>query len=235
MSSFILLILARRMETPSEGLSLWSPKRRPLIFRLCMREPNLIMAGVQAATPVTIRGKSTGVLSLSGRRSFADLFESGNEQYSLWPAFSDYVLRYDIRNAEGHHFRWTALGSMDKYGRYIYDADDLDPYERSINPNLEMKRRFDGGVFRWDWRSEAYRARTSVAVMRDDWRAGLDSIYGESDSQRRLDRYTWLRHESIIVRENIEWSVGFDQRLGQVEQTVTATNPNPAIRNDAPL
>ena len=124
---------------------------------------------------------------------------------------------------------------MDKYGRYIYDADDLDPYERSINPNLEMKRRFDGGVFRWDWRSEAYRARTSVAVMRDDWRAGLDSIYGESDSQRRLDRYTWLRHESIIVRENIEWSVGFDQRLGQVEQTVNATNPNPAIRTDAPL
>ena len=76
------------------------------------------------------------------------------------------------------------------------------------------------GVFRWDWRSEAYRARTSVAVMRDDWRAGLDSIYGEEDSQRRLDRYTWLRHESIIVRDDIEWSVGFDQRLGQVEQTL---------------
>ena len=35
-----------------------------------------------------------------------------------------------------------------------------------------MKRRFDGGVFRWDWRSESYRARTSVAMMRDDWRAG---------------------------------------------------------------
>ena len=45
------------------------------------------MAGVQAATPVTIQGKDAGILSLSGRRSFADLFESGNEQYSLWPAF----------------------------------------------------------------------------------------------------------------------------------------------------
>lgn len=198
-------------------------------------QANLIMAGVQAATPVKFRGQDAGILSLSGRRSFADLFESGNEQYSLWPAFSDYILRYDIRNTQGHHFRWTALGSMDKYGRYIYDADELDPYERSINPNLEMKRRFDGGVFRWDWRSETYRARTSVAVMRDDWRAQVESLYGEDDSQRRLDRYTWLRHESILIRGDTEWSVGFDQRLGQVEQQVVATNPNPAIRADAPL
>ena len=198
-------------------------------------QANLVVAGVQASAPVTIRGKNVGVLSVSGRRSFADLFESGNEQYSLWPAFSDYVLRYDVRNSAGHHFRWSALGSMDKYGRYIYDADELDPYERSVNPNLEMKRRFDGGVFRWDWRSETYRAQTSIAVMRDDWRAKLDSLYGEEDSQRRLDRYTWIRHESIVVRDNVEWSVGFDQRLGQVDQAVTATTPNPAVRNDAPL
>ena len=93
---------------------------------------------------MTIRGKRQGILSLSGRRSFADLFESGNEQYSLWPAFSDYVLRYDIRNAEGHHFRWTALGSMDKYGRYIYDADELDPYE------TQYQSRFGNEAsFRW--------------------------------------------------------------------------------------
>jgi hypothetical protein len=198
-------------------------------------QANLIMAGVQASTPVALGGRQAGVLSVSGRRSFADLYESSNEQYSLWPAFSDYMLRYDIRNSEGHHFRWTALGSMDKYGRYIYDADELDPYERSINPNLEMKRRFDGGVFRWDWRSATYRARTSVAVMRDDWRASLDSLQGEPAAQRRLDRYTWIRHESIVIRDDIEWSVGFDQRLGQVEQTVSATNPNPTIRSDAPL
>ena len=200
-------------------------------------QANLIMAGVQATTPVSFKGKEAGVLSLSGRRSFADLYESSNEQYSLWPAFSDYVLRYDIRNAEGHHFRWTALGSMDKYGRYIYDADDLDPYERSVNPNLSMKRRFDGGVFRWDWRSDTYRARTSVALMRDDWRASLASItsQGEVDSQQRLDRYTWVRHESIVIRDDVEWSVGFDQRLGQVSQKVQASMPNPVIRNDAPL
>ncbi len=198
-------------------------------------QANLIMAGVQATTPVTINGEAAGVLSISGRRSFADLYESSNEQYSLWPAFSDYVLRYDIRNAEGHHFRWTALGSMDKYGRYIYDADELDPYERSVNPNLEMKRRFDGGVFRWDWRSKTYRARTSVAAMRDDWRASLASLEGGSDRQQRLDRYTWVRHESIVIRDDVEWSVGFDQRLGQVNQQVDASTPNPVIQNDAPL
>ncbi len=199
-------------------------------------QANLIMAGVQATTPVQVNGKQAGVLSISGRRSFADLYESSNEQYSLWPAFSDYVLRYDVRNAEGHHFRWTALGSMDKYGRYIYDADDLDPYERSINPNLEKKRRFDGGVFRWDWRSATYRARTSVAVMRDDWQASLASLQHRTpDSQRRLDRYTWLRHESIVIRDDVEWSVGFDQRLGQVDQQVQASTPNPVIYNDAPL
>ncbi len=198
-------------------------------------QANLIMAGVQATTPVTWKGEDAGVLSVSGRRSFADLYESSNEQYSLWPAFSDYVVRYDIRNAEGHHFRWTALGSMDKYGRYIYDADELDPYERSVNPNLEMKRRFDGGVFRWDWRSKTYRARTSVAVMRDDWRASLASLEGGSDSQQRLDRYTWVRHESIVIRDDVEWSVGFDQRLGQVDQQVDASSPNPVIQNDAPL
>ena len=44
------------------------------------------------------------------------------------------TVRYDYHNSEGHHFRWTALGSMDKYGRYINDADELDPYERSVNP-----------------------------------------------------------------------------------------------------
>lgn len=198
-------------------------------------QANLIMAGVQATTPVKIGGVQRGVLSLSGRRSFADLYESSNEQYSLWPTFSDYTVRYDYHNSEGHHFRWTALGSMDKYGRYIYDADELDPYERSVNPNLEMNRRFDGGVFRWDWRSVDYRARTSVALMRDDWRANLDSKLGEAESQQRLDRYSWIRHESIVIKEKVEWSVGFDQRLGMVEQNVKASQPNPVIQSDAPL
>ena len=63
----------------------------------------------------------------------------------------------------------------------------------------------------------------------------MESVQGEPDSQRRLDRYTWLRHESIVIRDDVEWSVGFDQRLGQVEQVVSASNPNAAIRNDAPL
>lgn len=186
---------------------------------------NLIMTGAQISSPL---GK--GVLSLSGRRSFADLYESSNEQYSLWPVFSDYVARYDIRNAEGHHFRWTALGAMDAYGRYIYDADDLDPYERQVNPNLQMRRRFDGGVFRWDWRSPEYRARTSLAMMRDNWTADI-----ASDSQQRLDQYSWLRHESIVIRDNTEWSVGFDQRLGNIQQNVSTSQAYPIVQADAPL
>jgi hypothetical protein len=188
-------------------------------------QANLIMVGVQATTPL-----EKGVLSLSMRRSFADLYESGNEQYSLWPRFSDYVARYDIRNAQGHHFRWTAIGSQDHYGRYIYDADDLDPYQRSVNPNLDKNRRFDGGVFRWDWRSPEYRARTSVALMRDDWKASI-----ASDSQQRLDRYSWLRHESIVIRDNKELSVGFDQRLGLIHQQVDTQSPYPVVYADAPL
>ena len=71
--------------------------------------------------------------------------------------------------------------------------------------------------------------------MRDDWRANLDSKMGESESQQRLDRYSWIRHESIVINEKVEWSVGFDQRLGVVEQNVNASQPNPVIQSDAPL
>ena len=58
---------------------------------------------------------------------------------------------------------------------------------------------------------------------------------GETESQQRLDRYSWIRHESIVIKEKVEWSVGFDQRLGVVEQNVNASQPNPVIQSDAPL
>lgn len=185
---------------------------------------NPIMAGILYSKPL-----ETGVVSISGRRSFADLYESSNEQYSLWPTFSDYIARYDHYTAEGHHLRFTALGAMDRYGRYIRDVDQLDPYEQSINPNLESKRRYDGGVFRWDWRTPDYRLKTSAAFLRDDWSATL-----EADNQRRIDNYSWLRHESVMIEEWGELSVGFDQRLGRIHQLVQASMRYPEISLEAP-
>ena len=190
-----------------------------------MVQGNLIMAGVQYSKPL-----ETGVLSISGRRSFADLYESSNEQYSLWPTFSDYIARYDHYTVAGHHLRFTALGAMDRYGRYVLDVDELDPYERSTNPNLELKRRYDGGVFRWDWRTPTYRLKTSVAFLRDDWSAAI-----ESNQQKRIDNYSWLRHESVMLfAEKGELSIGFDQRLGRISESVQTTTSYPEISVEAP-
>ena len=187
---------------------------------------NLIMTGIHFSTPV-----QNGVFSISARRSYADLYESGNEQYSLWPVFSDYVGRFDLRNDSGHHFRLTSLGAMDKYGRYILDADVLDPYEREVNPNLSYKRRFDGGVFRWDWRKEGYRIRTSVALIRDNWQASVIE-----DRQQRIDNYSWIRHESIwLPNDHLEISSGFDQRLGRIQRDVETAKPYPLLTQEAPL
>ena len=103
-------------------------------------EANLVIAGGLVTTPAG----DGGALSMSGRRSFADLLESSNDQYTLWPVFWDYLGRYDRELSPDHRLWLTGLGAGDSYGRSAGDAAVLDPLEQEDNPAFTFGRRFHG-------------------------------------------------------------------------------------------
>ena len=98
------------------------------------------MAGAYVTTPV-----GDGALTFSGRRSYADFFTEGTDLYTQWPAFWDYLSRYDHKIDSDQSLYLTALGSKDSYGRSVEDPDNLDPFEQAtINALEEVGRATTG-------------------------------------------------------------------------------------------
>ena len=92
---------------------------------------NAIMAGGQVQFPL-----NQASVSMSGRRSFMDVVESGNDQYTLWPAFWDYMGRYQKQSSPSVRWSLTAIRAGDRYGRYAGDTEALDWVELQDNQGL---------------------------------------------------------------------------------------------------
>ena len=187
---------------------------------------NMIMAGTYATVPI-----GDGVYSFSGRRSYADLFTDSNDQYTAWPAFWDYLSRYDWQVNNERTISFSALGARDSYGRFVFDTERLDPYEQSENPAFIFDRMFHSLSIRWDERQQSRRMNSVFAIVTDRWNGSL-----LNSSQEREDTYAWIRNESrFLLNDFVELSTGFAGKLGRVNLLCNCTDSYPILRNEAPL
>lgn len=188
---------------------------------------NLVIAGAYLTVPA---GEEGGV-SLSGRRSYADLLEDESDQYTLWPVFWDYLGRYDQAMSPDHHITLTSLGSGDRYGRYAGDAAVLDPLEQEGNPDFTYDRRFHGVLFKDDLILPAGRLQTTVAFIDDAWGGTLAEA-----SQQRREQYGWLRHNSILFAgEDVWFDLGAEAKLSFIDRSVVTDRAWLELASEAPL
>jgi hypothetical protein len=187
---------------------------------------NLIMAGGYLTTPV---GKSGG-LSVSARRSYQDGRQ--NDQFSVWPRFYDYLARYDTDlGSPDHHLAVTFVGAGDTYSRYVFDAQDFDALEVETSPSLLFDRDFHTAAIRLHNTVGAVSSRTSVAVVWDRWSGTLPT-----DQQLRVNRYAWLRNDSIWTQSKaLDLAFGVEIKPEMVRRQATATRAWPELRDEAPL
>ncbi|MCB9797233.1 MAG: TonB-dependent receptor [Alphaproteobacteria bacterium] len=211
------------------GAIAWTTSRKPDTERVHGGVSlNTIMAGGYVTAPA-----GPGVFSASARRSFADLYERGSDQYTVWPIFWDYLGRYDQDIGDGqHHVAVTLFGAGDRYGRYVGDTALLDPLEQEANAELEYDRAFHSFSVRLEDKLPSAELRTALAFVRDDWKADLAS---ESSSQR-LEHYAFLRHDALLTPgPKLNLATGLELKASWVQRQTDAATLRPELAAEAPM
>jgi len=186
---------------------------------------NMIMAGGFYSQKI-----GDGRITVSGRRSHADLYTSGNDQYSVWPVFGEYLLRYDHVISAQTAMSVTAIGATDQYHRYAFDSEALDPFLQTENPNFIYDRGFHAGMLRLMHTSERLYSKNVLGVVNDQWDGSISGA-----RQERNERYLYLRSDSQwLFREDLSLSVGLEGKGSLLSIFCNAQNPWFSLAGEAP-
>ena len=188
---------------------------------------SFVMAGGYLTAPIS----DAGAVSVSARRSYLDLVESGNDQFTVWPVFWDYLARYDHKLSADHRLSVTALGAGDSYARYAGDTALLDPVEQESNPEFAYDRSFHGGVLRSRDTFAAGRLDTTAAVVADGW-AGT----APSASQDRREVVGSLRQEAVLLEgDRLALAGGFELKGVRLDRVADVDRAWPELEAEAPM
>lgn len=188
---------------------------------------NFIMGGAYLTSPV---GESAEV-SASGRRSYLDLVEDGNDQYTLWPVFWDYLGQVDLEAGVDQEYRLAVLGAGDAYGRYAGDTALLDPLAQEDNPAFEYRRAFHGLILRAEQRTGALALSTTLGGVVDGREGALPA-----EAESRTERYLVLRHETLWWAGDLDrLSTGVDLRLNALDREADPAGTHPELVREAPM
>ena len=187
---------------------------------------NAITSGAYVQAPL----RDGVALSLSGRRSIADLIDDSNDQYTVWPVFWDYLSRVDVGSGD-RTVAVTLVGAGDSYGRYPGDTASYDPLERSDAPDLQFQRGFH--------------ALTTVARLAEEnqvhlFTTGLiqDRLGGAIDKQSELrrERTLSLRYKGEIIHsEAVQWSFGADGRVSGISRVADPERAWTELGDEVPM
>jgi hypothetical protein len=169
-------------------------------------------------------------LSASARRSFADLLDDANDQYTVWPAFWDYLTRVD-RRVSGGSYGLTLIGAGDRYGRYVGDTGLMDPLAQAAAPDLRFERAFHGAMLHADLVRGSARHESVVALVVDRWAADVGA-----EGQLRQTLAPQLRHQTTArLGDRLTLAGGGDLRAPRVQREVDARRGWPELQAEAPL
>lgn len=187
----------------------------------------LIMAGAYVTAPL---GGGAAVTA-SARRSYLDLVESGNDQYTLWPAFWDYLARYDQDFGADHHLSLTTLGAGDRYARYVGDTASLDPLEQAENPTFDLDRSYHGAVARARDRFARASVDTVLAFVSDRW---VGRLVDQGQDRRQQD--LTLRTDAVFFEsDDYQLSAGLELKGRRVDLSADPSRAWFELEAEAPL
>lgn len=188
---------------------------------------SLIMAGAYASAPIG----GGAALTASGRRSYLDLLTPSDAQYSAWPAFWDYLARYDQDLGPDHHLSLTALGAGDDYGRYVNDVNGLDPLEQAENPDFHLSRAWHGAVARLSDTFPVASLNTVLAFVADDWTGTV-----ADEGQERGQQDVTLRTDAgLFQSDHYQLETGFELRFRRVSLVADPSRAWFELDSEAPL
>ncbi len=188
---------------------------------------NSIMGGAWVQAPAS---DATSV-SASARRSYADLGDSSNDQYTAWPVFWDYLGRVDLRGGPEARYALTALGAGDRYGRYASDTALLDPLEAAEAAAFGYDRSFHGVLLTARHTTAAAEHESVVGLTAEAWRGDLRVARSARDEQALTGRHvtTWLPSEAWRLR------LGGDARASRTTFLAETDRAWPTLGVEAPL
>ena len=187
---------------------------------------NAITTGAYVQAPVT----DDTAVSLSGRRSIADLIDDSNDQYTVWPVFWDYLSRVDLGRGD-RTLAVTLVGAGDSYGRYPGDTATYDPLERDTAPDLRFERAFHALTAAGTISETDQVHRLTLGLTQDTLDGAIDS-----QSQHRRERALSMRYRADFIQSDaLQWSFGGDGRLASVTREANPERPWTELGDEVPL
>lgn len=188
---------------------------------------NTIMGGAYVQAPVG----DTVAISASARRSYADLGESSNDQYTSWPVFWDYLSRVDLRPDGEARYAITVLGAGDAYGRFASDTAALDPLEAAEAPDFRYGRRFHGALLTARHTGDRFESDSVVGYTDEAWTGALGVA-----AQDRGERALTARHITTLLRGDVlRLRLGGDARASWTTLLADTDRAWPELGIEAPL
>jgi hypothetical protein len=188
---------------------------------------NTIMGGAYVQAPA---GEHVAV-SASARRSYADLAEDSNDQYTSWPVFWDYLSRVDLRPDGAGRYAMTVLGAGDEYGRFASDTAALDPLESADAPDFRYSRRFHGALLTARHTGERFQSGSVLGFTDEAWVGALGVA-----TQDRGERALTARHLTTLVRGDVlRLRLGGDARATSTTLQADTDRAWPELGVEAPL
>lgn len=100
---------------------------------------NFVMAGGEFAVPSGDAWTARG----SARRSYLDFVQREDEQYTVFPVFSDWYGRFEFAPTGNARWSLTGFGAADHFTRYAGEPTALDTYEQANNPAFAYEKSFN--------------------------------------------------------------------------------------------
>lgn len=187
---------------------------------------NAITTGAYVQAPL----RDGAAVSLSGRRSIADLIDDSNDQYTVWPVFWDYLGRADLGQGD-RTLAVTLVGAGDRYGRYPGDTATFDPLERDTSPDLSFSRAFHALTVSGRVAEADQVHRLTLGLTQDTLGGTIDD-----QSQLRRERAMSLRYRSDLIRSSaVRWSFGGDGRVAGIERVADPERAWTELGDEVPM
>jgi hypothetical protein len=188
---------------------------------------NSIMGGAFVQAPVS----DAVAISGSARRSYLDLAESSNDQYTRWPMFWDYLSRVDLRPDPDHRYALTILGAGDVYGRFASDTALLNPVEAESAPSFLYERAFHGVILTARTLGERSEHDSVVGFTAEGWAGDLQVARQARDEYALTARHT----STLLITDATHLRFGADARGTQTSLLARTDRPWPELGAEAPL
>ena len=178
---------------------------------------NTIMVGGDVRAPIGEKVWVSGSL----RRSYHDIAGESNDQYQLWPRFSDFSARLQT-GTQRNGFSMFAFGAKDRYTRAAGELDLLDPVEVDTSPSFSFLRKFEvfGLSHRFD--SPAARGRIALAYTTEKRLGVLEGLASEYESTQTLTSRFDIEGR---LEDHIDWQGGWELRAESMDLQIEGAGP----------